>query len=529
MEHSMSSRLCALSDPLITIDDGTRERRTVTIVELLHRLGSGLRSDPAYLQPHQSHAWHAFLCQLAALAMARGGLHALNDEPDAWAASLLNLSAGTVEPWCLLVEDLSKPALFQPPVPEGTLDGFSHTTRFPDEIDVLITGRNHDLKDGRIGKPRPEHWLFALTSMQTMSGFAGRGTYGIARMNSGYGTRVCVAVTSGLGAAERFGRDVGTWLRERSRIVDAGFGYADNDGHALLWLLPWDGHSSLGLTVCDPFFIEISRRIRLAGTPDSIRADFTSTDTPRISAAELKGNTGDIWTPTKLGEEPSALTISSLGFSYRLTHQLLLGGDYRKSPAQEISYGATHDHLWVGQGLVRGQGTTDGYRERWLWIPGRIIPLLGAELESVGRLASERVSVVDEVMGRMLLPALCALLQGGRDELKFKDERTGVWKSKFDRRIDRIFFDALWNDIESGGEDDNRRWKHLVVNEAAAVLASAIEEAPIPLARHYRAISACEALFWGGARKNFPEIYNESTERELSESPEVFDEEYSHE
>ena len=180
-----------LADDLITVSDATGGKEQVSLPMLLHRLGSGAPTEASFVQPHQAHAVHALMTQLGALCVFRAGLPSLDASPDQWRAALLELSGGAAEPWTLVVENLSLPAFLQPPVPEGDVSVLKHETSMPDEIDVLITTRNHDLKDGRAASPRPEHWLWALVSMQTMSGFIGRGNYGIARMNSGYGTR-CV-------------------------------------------------------------------------------------------------------------------------------------------------------------------------------------------------------------------------------------------------------------------------------------------------------------------------------------------------
>jgi CRISPR system Cascade subunit CasA len=77
----------------------------------------------------------------------------------------------------------------------------------PDLIDVLATAKAHDVKRSRMVAARPEHWAYALCTLQTMQGFGGAGNYGIARMNSGFGTRTAVAVTPSLRWGARFRRD----------------------------------------------------------------------------------------------------------------------------------------------------------------------------------------------------------------------------------------------------------------------------------------------------------------------------------
>ena len=75
------------------------------------------------LRPHQKQAVHCFLAQTGAMAMLAAGESEPPGEPERWAELLRGLTPGfeNDEPWCLVVDDLSKPAFMQPPVPEGRL------------------------------------------------------------------------------------------------------------------------------------------------------------------------------------------------------------------------------------------------------------------------------------------------------------------------------------------------------------------------------------------------------------------------
>ena len=86
-----------------------------------------------------------------------------------------------------------RPAFLQAAVPVGNVAAFK-PIRTPDALDMLVTSRNHDLKRAAIQKPEPDDWLMALVSLQTQEGVMGRGKYGVARMNGGYGSRGCLAV-----------------------------------------------------------------------------------------------------------------------------------------------------------------------------------------------------------------------------------------------------------------------------------------------------------------------------------------------
>ena len=64
----------------------------------------------------------------------------------------------------------------------------------PDELDVLITAKNHDLKRSA-GRPgAAQDWIFALVSLQTGEGYGGSGNHGIARMNGGSSSRLMLGL-----------------------------------------------------------------------------------------------------------------------------------------------------------------------------------------------------------------------------------------------------------------------------------------------------------------------------------------------
>ena len=100
---------------------------------------------------------------------------------------------GDDEPWRLVVEDPGQPAFMQCPAPKG-IEGFRRRVLTPDDLDLLVTAKNHDLKQTVALEGRAEDWFFALIDLQTMAGYFGAGNYGIARMNGGYSTRPCVGL-----------------------------------------------------------------------------------------------------------------------------------------------------------------------------------------------------------------------------------------------------------------------------------------------------------------------------------------------
>ncbi len=134
-------RFSLLDEALISIGRG----RQVTLPGLFAAMARGEEVRFPAMRPHQRPAWHMFLVQLAALALWHGGQSEPPEEEEAWRALLRVLTPDFPddEPWCLVVADRRKPAFLQPPDPGGLKWSPVAT---PDALDMLITARNHDLK-----------------------------------------------------------------------------------------------------------------------------------------------------------------------------------------------------------------------------------------------------------------------------------------------------------------------------------------------------------------------------------------------
>lgn len=498
-----------LEEPILTLVEA-RERRKLSLPEVLEALGSGRGDGFALLQAHQRHAWHAFLVQLAAMAMHRAGEADPALTAGRWREILLAMTDGERAPWCLVVPDLTKPGFMQPPVPEGTLEGFKEVER-PDLLDVPILAKNHDLKRGRIWAPEPEHWVFVLVSAQTMHGYTGRGNYGIARMNGGYGSRPGVGLAPSLKVGSRFVRDVGRLTNERSGITKRFSAFDGKHLRHLIWLEPWNGKESLLFHDLDPWFIEVSRRIRLvrARDEDGTLAMARGTEAPRFSAEELAGVTGDPWTPVDRARGV-AFSATGQGFDYRTVQQLLgarydAGAALRRGPADG-------DSLLVASVIPRGQGKTGGFHERTVPVPAKAVRLFDdTGFESLAARAQGRVERAGDVKGWLKL-ALLALVQGDPPRLDWKDERSQPWLQQFESGVDGEFFEQLWEGIERPEHVALREWESWLVDLARRVLRVALAEAPMPEARRYRAIAAAEGLFEGTIRKKLPHLFETAQE-----------------
>ena len=497
-----------LTDPLIHVRPRGSPGHACTLPGVLGLLvADGLEDFPA-LRPHQAHPWYIFLVQLAALVLYHGGLTAPPADEATWAALLRELAGGSADPFCLEVADLSRPALLQPPVPEGDLKAFKNMAETADELDMLVTAKNHDVKGARMRRSRPEQWLFSLLTLQTMQGFSGARNYGIARMNGGFASRPMVTLCPGLDWGRRFLRDLDQLLTHREELVQS-HGYPAAGGISLLWLEPWDGSSSLPLSRCDPFFIEICRRVRITKVHGLLVARVGSSSAARLDAKERCGDVGDPWTPVdRTGHK--ALTIPSTGFTYKRAQELLLGNNYQRPLSQRPNPGDSGEMIFWATVLVRGQGKTEGLHQRMVPVPARVSLFLASETqrERLSRWATRRVNIADTARTKVLRPALVMLIQGAPDSPNFADDRPRPWTDLLDLKIDEVFFESLWEHLEQDldeGQADGL-WADAVLSLARQVLEQAMSAVPLPSVRRYRALAAAERVFFGAAKKKLPAL-----------------------
>lgn len=499
----MSLAFCLLSDPLIRYrraSDGHEIKASLPAL-LAALAGDDVRDYPA-LRPHQRHPWHAFLVQLAAIALHRAGHAAPFNEALEWDSALRALTPGDPEAaaWHL-VAPADRPALLQAPVPGGDISGWKSRSWAADELDMLVTSKNHDLKTARASRAEPEDWLFALLSLQTQEGVLGNGKYGISRMNKGYGSRSGVGV-EGLGhVGERWRRDVAVLLNHRSAIVES-HGLRESDGLALVWLAPWDGTNTLSFGMLDPFYIEICRRVRLQLVGDKFMAVSTTSTGRRIEAESLGGRTGDPWIPVDQSEG-TALSITADGFHYERTVELMFGSKYVAPIAQDWSGQAAQRLVWVGRGIARGQGKTGGYHERRVPVSPKLRGLLSQQRPLLAKIAGERIKTIAEVR-KLLWLALCQLFSNGvaaNEASPGNKNKANDFARPFEQAEDARFFDDLNDEIEAEDAPAQRlRWLLGLVDRADTVLQRVFDAGPRSGIQRYRARSAALARFHGALR-----------------------------
>lgn len=514
-----------LTDPLLRVQTPDGSER-LSLPGLLAALGRDRVESLPGIQRHQEDAFHVFLCQLASVILARDGRDDPVQPEDYWREGLRRLAgeAGD-DAWTLVVEDLSKPAFMQPPLPASDHGKLKWLAGSPDALDLLPTSKNHDLKQSRAGAGEADEWIYSLISLQTMSGYFGRGNPGIARMNSGFGNRPIVEVIHSLRMGCRFADAVARLTDHRGNLLAGPWGYQDS-GRTLLWSAAWDGKSSLSLSGLDPNHIEIARRIRLQKCGNRLAASAVPSDSTRIDAKSLNGLVGDPWLPVDLGQEKKgkkpveakALTVSPNGLTADLLRRLLFADRIELSPLQKPIPGRKGPAWLSVSVLVRGQGTTDGFHERRIEIPEAQQPRLfgaRAETDPLPDLAQNMVATAGQLQNRVLKPAVFHLLEGAPEKINFDRDSAQAWWEGFARHYNQSwsddYFPFLWQTPESFDVDERLdAWRLLLKSHALSVLHDAFAALPRHSGRRWRVRCEAEHIFHGSFHNQFPHLKEES-------------------
>jgi CRISPR system Cascade subunit CasA len=506
-----------LSDPLIGVV--TREGpQRLNLPELLAALSAGRIDGYTGLRAHQADPWHVFLVQLAASIQAREPTDVLPTDAAYWRARLLDLADCQASAWHLVEEDVTKPAFLQHPWRSWEEDAadygiktargktvFEPKARTPDELDVLVTSKNHDVKIARIGAEAIEAWLFALVLLQTTSGFLGQGNYGIVRMNAGFASRTIVSWSRTLNPARRFQDEVATLKAMRASVRQA-FNYREC-GTVLTWLTPWNraAHQHT-LTDLEPWFIESARPVRLRVVEGGgIVALGATSQTRQIGPKTLdNGDVGDPWTPINVNDKKkgrSALTLTVEGFTPQRLTDLLFQQGFELTPVHTPPPGEGPG-WFLASCLVRGQGTTEGFHQVVLPVPpkARLVLLRRESRETLGHLAQRLLTDAKEVE-RAMNAALAVLTEGGPEKADFDRDAVNRWiegmRATYARAWEASCFPTLWRGAEEPHEDVRRDWQQELVNKAAALLEEAMQRLPVPANRTWRAVTQANSVFRG--------------------------------
>lgn len=534
-----------LSDQIIRIRTHEGKSAAVSLPGVLAALARDEITAYPGLRPHQVPAWHMFLVQLAAHAMHRAGKSDLPEEAETWAGLLHGLTPDFPEdePWHLIVEDRSKPAFMQPGEPEGLR--YTGEATAPDQLDMLITSKNHDLKQAVADQAELDEWLFALVSLQTGEGYNGSGNQGIARMNGGSSSRVCMSVTplpegrATVTPGQRWRWDVSKLLRVREAELRqwSALDYPEQGGRALLWLSPWSEGGQLQFGQLDIWFIEICRRVRLSTKGQGIVAHLGTSKAARIDAKSVSGVVGDPWAPVN-EKEGKSLTVGEQPLSYGLVSSLLFGDKAKSTRDWQLPVLARVERsekrtagnwLLSLQVIGRGNSKTYGYKERFLVLPAGFVEAVSLpdERTEMGVLSK---SLAEDVAGfrKALRVAVALFVVGGGGEASIgKDDyaRAVPFEDRLDLAADRIFFDRLWQRVEARrndkerGDGENtelhkaeRAFRQELLSIASKLLEEALGSLPCPAAYRHRARVRAEGLFFGSVHKNYPELKQQAEE-----------------
>lgn len=509
-----------LTDPLIGVRTAEGAHH-ISLPELMAELVAGRIEGYTGVRAHQAEPWHVLLVQLAASIQARRPTAELPTDPGYWRDGLLDLADGKASAWHLVVEDVTQPAFLQHPWSSWEKDApdygvhtkrgeifYDIKARTPDELDVLVTSKNHDVKMARLAATEAQAWLYALMTLQTTSGFLGQGNYGIVRMNGGFASRPIVSWASSLHPSARFVHDVATLGAMRSP-TQRTYGYAEC-GVVLTWLVPWsrDDHQ-FDISVLEPWFIETPRCVRLMRSAEGgVVALGATTRVRQIGPKTLdNGDVGDPWIPINTADKKkgrSALTLSGDGWTPERLTALIFEQGVELTALQKPPAGQGPGWL-LATCLVRGQGTTEGFHQVVVPVPpkARLALLDGGRRSTLGHLAEKLLIDAKEVQ-KILVTALAVLTEGGPDAVDM--ERVTAWlqavRQDFGRRWEVHYFPTLWRAADEDQETVRRDWQQRIVDEAHALLVQASERLPLPTSRAWRAITQAYNAFYGRLRKH---------------------------
>ena len=499
-----------ITDPILTLSGGHK----VSLPELFAAMTQGQVQGFSALRPHQRPAWHMFLVQLGVLALWTTGRDHLSRDAADWTVALRSMTRDYPDdaPWRLAIENAEQPAFLQPPDPGGLKWS---TVQTPDALDLLITSRNHDLKQTVAKQAAAEDWVFALVSLQTSEGYGGAGNYGIARMNGGSSSRPMLGLAPGrdrdvsVDPSAWWSRDVRKLLKSRASGQASGIGATG--GPSLLWCLDWPEREQLDLRTLDPLFIEVCRRVRLADAGGPIFARRSTSKAARVDAKIFKGNIGDPWAPIHR-EEGKSFTLGGGEFDYTWLCNLFFSGDWKPPLLAQPGNDETGDMLLVAEALSRGNSKTEGFKSRVVPVPGKVMPLFSSE--TVATLSKAQVDEIDG-FGAALRDALALMAAGGEKDAVEKKHyaHAGLARKRFDRAADRLFFPSLWRRVEvkSHGDDAvfeaKRAFLVALMKEAEAELDTALSAIPCGAIYRPRAEARARRAFRNRVWKLHPELF----------------------
>ena len=514
-----------LKDPVLRVDKTDGKRHLATLPEVYAALmADEVVAFPA-VRAHHRHAWHAFLVQVGTMAVYEASLRQPPRRSGAWLHILRGLTPDYRgdEPWRLAVEDPTVPAFMQPPATdEGEqLDFRNDDIMSPEQLDLIITAKNHDDKEAISSSAQPDDWAITLVALQTMEGYRGMGNYGITRMKGGLTSRPAFSLAPcSPHPGSHVRRDIVALLEARPDLIEA---YPMVDGGIrLMWTVPWGGRhdEELQLANLDPFYVEVCRRVRLRTTPSgqTIRAASAGSKGYRVAMEDRTGwteaerrkkpekrtgLTGDPWTPYKTGKDGGSLTVTEDGFTYRRVTYCLTEWEHPvllRATQAELDDAAPMQ--LVARAMVRGQGTSGGYHERVIPLSPQVVPELASNVSAggaMGEVARERVQLVAAVQG--ILNYAVRMYRAGGKPTRTREssvERMRPWRTALDRKVDITFFNDVQEELDTEPSERlalRRQWLLGVVEDARQILRDTIDTLSCSSSRKLRSMEQATSFF----------------------------------
>lgn len=510
-----SPTISVLTDPVLRVRT-EHATRLASLSEVLAMYARGLDFSLPAVRSHQQHPWHAFVCQLAAMALDRAGLVRMPTDPTAWRDLILGLTPGPQpeDSWNLFQDDLTRPAFMQPPeAHKSAISHYRFNSHTPDQIDIIVPASNHEVKQSIALESSYDDWITALVTLQTAAGYPAPFNYGITRMKGGFGNRPCVALTPADQPAQAVRRDVHAIIERSQRAPEqprAGrrrrqpTGLADPRARlnllpadpslvTLLWTVPWDGtpQSQITLDKLHPLFIEVSRRIRLqpaSGQPASgqpIRAFRATSRKRRVLDSKENGFLPDPWCPMDTKDESSHSPGSHGTTCAQLVEFLTSPDQWELPPTMRPTAGELNDDCpmnLVTRNLTRGRGKTAGYHEQTYRIGPRTLRDLFAEppRQQAIDAATRRAKEINDM--RSALTESLQMCQhkanAAPKEYRNKNSQTNAfhWSNQYHQKVYPSFFDDLEAEL-AASEDElpnvQQAWLDRITAAAQAVLDSA--------------------------------------------------------
>ncbi len=478
--------LSLLDEKCFTIKSlfGKKSEKVLSLPELFQALCQEKAFSMPKLQAHQQHGVYSFLANLMALCLDQE-IDMDNKTPisvstlrsktaEDWKQLLVRLMGKDTTAFDLIVEDMSKPAFFQPATQlalkgdEDLEKGKQPTRDTPDNFSIIHDKQGFDIKRSRNHKNDVELWVYALIVMQTCCNYGGVSWHRAIKLETSESTRVCASYVDKPFFNVRIQRDVPLLLAQRSKLVDT-FGYRSQ--FKLLWLIERTETNQIDLEDCHPLFIECARIYRFTKTDAGINLFGIGRKLDFIKDTKVyRGVVGDFWLPIvkedkKDGEQSlSAMSLrkDGIGFDYKQTTNILLNKTVN-TPAvalPETKNGFKQGFLLL-DGISGGQCKTAGFHRKYIVMTKGMISRFSKASADV-QLAEQLQTLMTKYSGYIAL--VWEYLVQNSLRIAKQNDRAVRWseifedaKMHYEDQAEIILFDALYSYSEQDENDSTEK------------------------------------------------------------------------